>query len=83
MKVIEEGEKQASNRLAEIEGFIETANQTPTVEDINNTCNLISKNMERLTFEDRRKVLDALKLKVHTGDIITLEGVLPIDMHLT
>jgi site-specific DNA recombinase len=78
---IEEGEKQASNRLAEIEGLIKTAEQIPTLEDINKACDLVSQNIERLSFADKRKVLEALRVKVYTGDTIRLEGVLPVVVH--
>jgi site-specific DNA recombinase len=78
IKTIEESEKQASNRLAEIEGLITTAEQTPTYGDINKACDLVTLNTERLSFVDKRKVLEALRVKVYTGNTIRLEGVLPV-----
>jgi len=81
IKQIEKDEESANKRYAEIEGLIKNADQAPTPEDISKACDLIAKNIERLIFEDRRKVLEALRVKVYTEDTFRIEGVLPIDMH--
>ena len=78
MKEIEQDEAYIDKRYAEVEGFIQRAIQTPSQDDIKKACDLIAKNTERLDFEGRRRVLEALRVKVHTGRAIRIEGILPI-----
>ena len=80
IKQIDTDEASANRRYAEIEGLIKTADQTPTPKDIQTACDLIGKNIERLDFEDRRRILEALKVKVHTGTTVRIEGSLPIEL---
>jgi len=46
--------------------------------DYINYCHTLKSNMGRLTYQDRRSILEALKIRVHTGEAIRIEGVLPV-----
>jgi len=70
--------RQLSKRYSEIEGLVKASEQKPKPSDVNEACLTISQNMGQLTHEDRRRVLEALKIKVHTGEAIRIEGTLPI-----
>lgn len=78
IKEIENEASQLSKRYSEIEGLVRASEQKPKPSDVNEACHTISQNMGQLTHEDRRKVLEALKIKVHTGEAIRIEGTLPI-----
>jgi len=78
MNEITEDEAYIDGRMAEVEGLIEKAGHTPTISDITRACEIIASNFDGLDLEARRKILEALKIKIHTGKPVRIEGVLPV-----
>ena len=49
------------------------------IDNIKAACELVSKNLKTLSFEEKRSVLEALAIKVWVdGQFVTIEGAIPI-----
>lgn len=78
IKRIDSEASQISKRYEEIESLVRQSEQTPKAEDINSACKVLSLNMGHLTHQERRQTFEALRIKVHLGNSIKIEGTLPI-----
>ena len=58
--------------------MVKNAEEKPKPGDINTACHTLRSNMGKLTYQDRHNILEALKIRVHTGEAIRIEGVLPV-----
>ena len=73
---IEELEKQE----VEIGNKIELVGQVETnIQSIKEYCELVNQNLSNLSFSEKRKALESLRIKVIAGkDDLKLEGIIPI-----
>ena len=84
--VIQENEKinnvrnELNQRRAELEKRIEVAKQAEVnIQGIKEACELVSKNLEELSFENKRLALEALNIKIWVdGESITIDGAIPM-----
>ncbi|MFC2063292.1 recombinase zinc beta ribbon domain-containing protein [Chloroflexota bacterium] len=69
--------------LSEIKSLTATLTQMPKETDVKRACELISRNLGKLTFKEKREVIEMLNIRVHTGEALRLEGILPIELPQT